>query len=86
MVHGLRERHEDNAVGNNPLVVSLRYRCECANNEVLQISTVLNPATMTEQAFIWTMRQLWRDVQFEVKQHIEKAENATNKGLHQRQA
>lgn len=69
MTHGCRERHPLNAVGHNPLVISLRYRCECATNEVLTQSLVLDRST-DEERFIWTMRQLWRDVQFEIEQHL----------------
>lgn len=72
MTHRLRERHPLNAVGNSPLVASLRYRCECATNEVLQIQVVIDK-DISEDQFIWTMRQLWRDVQFEVEQHIKGA-------------
>jgi hypothetical protein len=69
MTHRLRQRHPLNAVGANPLIASLLYRCECATNEVLQIQVVLNKDA-TEEQFIWTMRQMWRDVQFEIEQHI----------------
>ncbi len=69
MTHLLRERHPLNAVGHNPLVASLRYRCECAANEVLQIQVVIDK-DCDEDKFVWTMRSLWRDVQFEVEQHI----------------
>ena len=69
MTHALRQRHPLNAVGANPLIASLRYRCECATNEVLQIQVVID-ASATEEQFIWTMRQLWRDVRFEVEQHL----------------
>lgn len=69
MTHEVRERHPLNAIGHNPLVVSLRYRCECQTNEVLQISTVLDMKT-TEEQFLWTMKALWRDVKFEVEQHL----------------
>lgn len=69
MTHGLRQRHPLSAIGNNPLIVSLRYRCECATNEVLQISAALDMGA-TEEQFLWTMKQLWRDVKFEVDQHI----------------
>jgi hypothetical protein len=71
MTHCLRERKTESP-WTNPLVVSLRYRCTCATNEVLQIQTVLD-MNMSEEAFIWTMKNLWRDVKFEVKQHIEEA-------------
>lgn len=75
MTHGCRERHHLNAIGHNPLVVTLRYRCECATNEVLTQSIVLDK-DMSEETFVWTMKQLWRDVAFEVKQHIGKADAA----------
>jgi hypothetical protein len=48
---------------------TLRYRCECAANEVLQISVAFDAKT-TEEQFLFTMRALWRDVQFEVEQHL----------------
>lgn len=69
MTHRLRQRHPLNGIGSNPMIASLRYRCECANNEVLQIQVVLD-VDIDEDAFMWTMRQLWRDVRFEVDQHI----------------
>jgi hypothetical protein len=70
MTHCLRQRHPLNAVGLNPLVVTLRYRCECAANEVLTISVVLD-IDRPEEQFVATMKQLWRDMKFEVEQHIE---------------
>lgn len=75
MTHALRNRHTHNAVGNDPLVCSLRYRCECTGNEVLSISAVID-VNSSEEAFVWTMQQLWRDVKFEVEQHIKGAEKA----------
>ena len=69
MTHRLQQRHPLSAIGHNPLVVSLRYRCECAQNEVLQISAVID-MNSTEQEFVWTMQQLLRDVKFEVEQHL----------------
>ena len=69
MTHRLRQRHPLNAIGANPLIASLRYRCQCNENEVLQIQTVMDMDT-SEEKFVWTMRQLWRDVQFEVEQHL----------------
>lgn len=69
MTHRLRERHPLNAVGHNPMVVSLRYRCECATNEVLNIQVVLD-MDADEEKFIRTMRMMWRDVKFEVEQHL----------------
>lgn len=75
MTHGLRQRHPHNAVGENPMIVSLRYRCECATNEVLQISVAID-MNSSEEAFMWTMRQMWRDVKFEVDQHINPPQKA----------
>jgi len=69
MTHRLRERHPLNAIGANPLICSLRYRCECAENEVLQIQVAIDMHT-DEEKFIWTMRQMWRDVKFEIEQHL----------------
>lgn len=69
MTHGLALRHPLNGCGANPLIVTLRYRCECAGNEVLTISTVLD-MNADEEVFLWTMRQLWRDVKLEVRQHL----------------
>jgi hypothetical protein len=69
VTHALEQRHPLSAVGANPLIASLRYRCECAANEVLQIQVVMDTNT-TEEQFVWTMRQLWRDLKFEVEQHI----------------
>ncbi len=69
MTHRLERRHPLHAVGHNPMIASLRYRCECAQNEVLQIQVVID-MDASEEKFIWTMRQMWRDVKFEVGQHI----------------
>jgi len=75
MTHNLRQRHPSNAVGDNPMVVSLRYRCECATNEVLNIQVVMD-MNASEDQFVWTMRNLWRDVKFEVQQHLNRPEPA----------
>lgn len=75
MTHLLRERHSLNAIGHNPLVVTLRYRCECAANEVLTISAVID-VNSEEDKFLWTMKNLWRDVKFEVEQHIKNGDAA----------
>jgi hypothetical protein len=69
MTHRLQQRHPLNAIGNNPMTVTLRYRCECADNEVLSIASVID-MDCSEEKFLWTMRQMWRDVKFEVEQHI----------------
>jgi hypothetical protein len=69
MTHRLRQRHPLSAIGHNPLVVQLRYRCECTTNEVVQIGAVIDVNT-DEERFVWTMRQMWRDLKFEVEQHL----------------
>ena len=69
MAHRLGQRHPLNGCGHNPMIASLRYRCECAGNEVLQIMAVMD-MNATEDVFVMTMRQLWRDVKFEVEQHL----------------
>lgn len=63
------------ASGQRPLTASLRYRCACANNEVLTIQVVM-PSEADEQIFVWTMRQLWRDMQTEIAQHTEQGRDA----------
>ena len=68
MTHRLRERHRKHALVD-PMIATLRYRCACAANEVLQISVAFD-ANTSEEKFLWTMRQMWRDVQFEVEQHL----------------
>ncbi len=69
MVHRLAKPEQPlHAAGMAPLTASLRYRCACANNEVLQVSVVFD-VYADEERFVWTMRQLWRDVQTEIKQH-----------------
>lgn len=69
MAHALEQNHPLHAAGRHPLTASLRYRCECGNKEVLTIQVVMD-MDMTEDRFVWTMRQLWKDVRFEVAQHI----------------
>jgi len=69
MPHALTARHPDNAIGHNPLVATLRYRCSCANNEVVTIHAVID-ANATEDMFLETMKRLLRDVKFEVEQHL----------------
>lgn len=71
MTHRLARRHEKNPL-LNPLVVSLRYRCDCATNEVLSIQVVLDE-DITEEHFTWVMHNLWRDLQTEVQQHLKGA-------------
>ena len=68
MPHELMKKPENSPYAA-PLLMSLRDRCGCANNEVLTIQSVL-PLDIDEEAFIWTVRQLYRDLRFEVRQHI----------------
>jgi hypothetical protein len=69
MPHALMQKNPHNPNMMLPLLVSLRYRCECANNEVVSIQIVLDP-NISEDNFLWTMRQLYGDLFFEVQQHI----------------
>ena len=67
MTHRLEKPTEHSPI-QGPLVATLRYRCSCANNEVLTISVVM-PLEMPEEQFMWVMRNQWRDMQTEIKQH-----------------
>jgi len=78
MTHLLRERHPQHALVD-PMIATLRYRCTCATKEVLQISVALDAHT-TEEQFLWTMRQMWRDVQFKVAQHLKLGAGAVSEG------
>lgn len=69
MTHKLQQRHPLSAIGQNPLTVQLRYRCTCGQNEVLNIAVVLDK-DVTEEHFVHTMQMLYRDMMFEVEQHI----------------
>src|SRR5260370_28718205 len=69
MTHAIRRRHPLNAVGANPLIVTMRYQCECAANEVLAISLAIDMDSPDEK-FIWAIKQMLRDVRFEVQQHL----------------
>lgn len=73
MVHRLaRPGEERSAIGRTPMIATLRYQCECGNREVLAINTVFD-ASAEEERFVWTMRQLWRDMQTEIAQHLKDA-------------
>lgn len=69
MTHRLRQKHDLNAVGRRPMIASLRGRCACAANEVLGIQVVID-FDCDEERFLWTMRQMWRDAQHEIEQHL----------------
>lgn len=68
MPHRLAE-HDPHSAVDNPMTGTLRYRCGCANNEVITISVVFDAAA-DEERFLYTMRQAFRDLRFEIKQHI----------------
>lgn len=70
MVHRLAQPgRPESAIGVTPMTASLRYRCACGNQELLMIEAVFD-ASADEERFVWTMRQLWRDMQTEVAQHL----------------
>ena len=58
-----------NAVGRAPMTASLRYRCECGNQELLNIQVVFDSET-DELRFLATMKMMWRDMQTEIRQHV----------------
>ena len=58
-----------NAVGPDPLMITLRYRCECHAKETLQIGMVVD-MNLPEEMFVMTVKQMWRDMKTEVAQHV----------------
>jgi hypothetical protein len=77
MTHRIRERHASNVIGENPLIVTMRYRCSCAGNEVLSISMAID-VDCSEEQFLWTMKQMLLDVKYEVAQHLRPPEVKSN--------
>lgn len=76
MVHRLATPNEPrNAVGMDPMTVSLRYKCACGNRELLTIQAVID-TNVGEEIFIGTMRQLWRDMGTEIAQHLKEQDDA----------
>jgi hypothetical protein len=70
MVHRLANPNEPrNAVGPAPMVASLRFRCACGNQELLSIQVVFD-SEVDEFRFVETMKDLWRDMQTEIEQHL----------------
>jgi hypothetical protein len=57
------------AIAAAPMTAALRYRCACGNKELLTIQAVMD-SEMDEQRFVMAMRQLWRDMQTEIRQHL----------------
>lgn len=81
MPHLLMRRTKDDGKPHayaNPFMVTMRYQCECTGGEVLQISTVFDLASVnlkdaaSEQAFAWTMKRMFRDMQIEIEQHLKR--------------
>lgn len=81
MPHYLMRRSKDDGKPHaypNPFMVTMRYRCDCTGGEVLQISTVFDmsmgdlESTGAEQAFVWTMKRMFRDMQIEIEQHLKR--------------
>lgn len=62
-----------------PFMVTMRYRCSCANNEVITINTVFDLEQLgvdwgarkihNEEALLWTVKRMLRDMLTEIKQH-----------------
>lgn len=69
MTHKLSQRHPHSAIGHNPLIVSMRYRCQCGQNEILQLSMAVD-LDVTRERFLATMGAMFDDLHFEVDQHI----------------
>jgi hypothetical protein len=74
MTHSLRQPNPNSPWGA-PLVVGLRYQCQCGDREVLNIQCVIDLG-VPESIFVETVKRLREDVLFEVEQHI-KAAKAT---------
>lgn len=70
MPHHLMNRHASSAI-MNPLMVTMRYSCECANGEVVTINVVVDK-DMPDEAFAWTMRTMLKDMRIEIDQHVKR--------------
>lgn len=71
MVHRLAQPDQPlHGAGLAPLTASLRYRCACTGGEVLTIQVVM-PDDLNEESFAWTMKAMWRDMQTEIRQHMQ---------------
>lgn len=74
MPHFLMRRSKDDGKLHaypDPFMVTARYQCQCTGGEVLQISAVID-LNLDEEAFVWTMKRLRRDIQIEVEQHLKR--------------
>jgi hypothetical protein len=70
MVHRLATPGiDDHAAGRAPMTASLRYRCACGDKDLLSIQVVFDTA-VSERQFVETMKALFRDMQFEIGQHL----------------
>jgi hypothetical protein len=81
MPHALMNRTADDGKLHsypNPFMVSMRYHCECTGGEVIQISTVFDFSMLQrngeEEAFLWTIKRMLRDMRIEIAQHTKQAE------------
>jgi len=82
MTHLTMNRSKDDGKPHmyaNPFMVSMRYQCECTGGEVIQISTVFDlkeyKDNADEELFVWTMKRMFRDMKFEIAQHIKGQRN-----------
>lgn len=73
MTHRLRQPNPDSPWGS-PLVVGMRYQCECGNAEVINIQAVIDLGVSQEQ-FVWMVKNLRKDMLLEIQQHIEAAQD-----------
>jgi hypothetical protein len=71
MPHALMAQHEENP-HRHPLLLSARFRCDCAANEVLTVQTVID-LNLPDDVLEWTLRLLVLDVRREVRQHMTRA-------------
>lgn len=72
-----REKHPNAFTA--PFMISMRYRCSCANNEVIQINTVFDldhlgvdwqaRRIVNEDVLHWTIKRMIRDMLTEIRQH-----------------
>lgn len=72
MVHHLAQRNKHSAI-QEPVIVTMRYRCVCANGEVLALSTVID-LEVGDEIFNFMMQQIIKDVRIEIAQHLKAAE------------
>jgi hypothetical protein len=72
-----REKHPNAFMA--PFMISMRYRCSCANNEVITINTVFDldmlgvdwekRRIVNEDTLHWTIKRMIRDMLIEIRQH-----------------